>query len=312
MKPTFSVVIPTHNRRQRLERTLASLEAQRACPDFEIIVVDDGSRDGTSERLARRSWTRPHERLRLPCSAGPAAARNAGVEAARGECVAFLGDDTQPMPDWLAAHANAHQAGACAVIGTIRWAQTFRPTRFTRYIAEQGPQFGFALIGNPLDVHFRFFYASNLSLRREYLLREPFDESFRTAAWEDIELGYRLQQRGLRFVYESRAIVEHDHPTDLNQFLARQFRVGEAAPNLVRLHPELGWLAQFGESGPSKPAPRWLVAGARGWARALENVPISLRPLWSFLCRESVRAGLEHAWRGHEANGRPERRNHDG
>ncbi len=294
--PDFSVVIPTRDRCARLEQTLVCVEAQRDCPDFEIIVVDDGSSDDTAEHLSRRAWSRPHQVQHLASSGGPARARNAGVAGASGEYVAFLGDDTQPTPGWLAAHASAHRAGERAVIGRIQWPRSIKPTAFMRYVAERGPQFGFALIDDATDLHFRFFYASNLSLRREHLRREPFDESLRAAAWEDIELGYRLHQGGLRFIYEARAVVEHDHPTDVDGFLARQFRVGEAAPAFVRLHPELGALAQVGANGPASPSHGGLVAAMLLLARGTQQLPIPLQPVWAFLCREYVRAGLQSAW----------------
>ena len=65
---------------------------------------------------------------------------------------------------------------------------------------------------------FNFFYTSNLSLSRDLLLAEPFDLRFPHAAWEDIEVAYRMKRRGLHMVYEPRARVAHDHPTDLARF----------------------------------------------------------------------------------------------
>src|SRR6202023_4279595 len=128
-----------------------------------------------------------------------------------------------------------------------------RVTPFLRYITEHGLQFGYALIRDPEDLPFNFFYTSNLSLSRELLLAEPFDLRFPYAAWEDIELAYRLKRRGLHLIYEPAATVAHDHPTDLARFAARQERAGYCAVGFYRLHPELGG---FLASGPAGPPPR--------------------------------------------------------
>ena len=150
---------------------------------------------------------------------GPAAARNTGVAAASGRWVAFLGDDTVPSPGWLAAHREAHRRRGddphLGVIGYTGWHRRMRLNPFLRYINEHGLQFGYALIHDKEDVPFNFLYTSNLSLPRDLLLAEPFDLRFPHAAWEDIEVGYRLKKRGFRLVYEPAATVAHDHPTDL-------------------------------------------------------------------------------------------------
>ena len=114
-----SVVVPTFNRRRTLAEVLAALDAQQSVAPFEIVVVDDGSTDGTAEWLEQRGQTRPVRWLRQQ-NQGPAAARNRGVAMASGEVIAFLGDDTIPEPDWLAAHLARHRArpeAGLAVIG---------------------------------------------------------------------------------------------------------------------------------------------------------------------------------------------------
>ncbi len=89
-------------------RCCTALDDQQEAPPFEIVVVDDGSTDGTFEWLEERATARPVRRLRQQ-NRGPAAARNRGVAAAAGAIVAFLGDDTVPEPGWLAAHWAVHQ-----------------------------------------------------------------------------------------------------------------------------------------------------------------------------------------------------------
>lgn len=306
MTTAVSVVIPTFNRRRILGEVLAALEAQQAAPPFEIVVVDDGSTDGTFEWLQQRPTLGPESALRplrvlRQDNRGPAAARNRGVTAAAGALVAFLGDDTVPEPGWLAAHWAVHEEARdrarLAAIGYTAWHSRMRLTRFLRYINEQGPQFGYALIADPGNVPFNFFYTSNLSLRRELLLEEPFDESFPFPAWEDIETSLRLFRRGLRLVYESRARVQHDHPTDFERFCRRQEQAGRSAVIFFRKHPELGSFLGIGPAGPGALPSRLLQRGREWLVRALQFLPVSLPGVWDRALRFHYLRGLQRAWR---------------
>ena len=310
MSLAYSVVVPSHNRGDVLFEVLAAVEAQRDARDFEIVVVDDGSTDGTAERL--EAWRpRPPGRALLGPQRGPAAARNRGVAEAQGERVAFLGDDTVPEPDWLARHQEAAgrlgRSESTAVVGYTGWHPRVRTTPFLHYLNEQGLQFGYALIDDPDDVPFNFFYTSNLSLARSRLLEQPFDEAFPYPAWEDIEASYRLTRAGLRIVYEPRARVAHDHPTDYDRFAQRQERAGYCAAVFRRLHPELGdWLGLGPEGpGPLPSAPRQRVREAL--VRALQNWPVKLPRLWEEALRYHYLKGLQRGWRerGAERGGEP-------
>ncbi len=295
----LSVVIPTRNRRRILEEVLRALDAQENAPPFEILVVDDGSSDGTAEAFGRRTGPRPFHLLRQE-NRGPAAARNRGVAAAAGALIAFLGDDTVPEPGWLAAHLAAHRARPSprlAVLGLTTWHPRMRSTPFLRHINEQGLQFGYALIGDPESVPFNFFYTSNLSLPRELLVEEPFDESFPHPAWEDIEASFRLFRRGLRMVYEPRARVLHDHPTDFKSFCRRQEQAGMSAVNFARKHPELQGLLGIGPDGPPPLPSRLAQSGREGLVRALQFFPVSLPGTWDEALRFHYLRGLHRAWR---------------
>jgi glycosyltransferase involved in cell wall biosynthesis len=306
--PAFSVVIPTHNRIDALPEVLRALEAQAEepeAPSFEIVVVDDGSVDGTGDWLAGRRLQVPSTVLRQE-NRGPAAARNAGVEAASGHRVAFLGDDTVPEPGWLAAHRWAHRERGdlreLAVLGHTGWHRRIAVTPFLRYLNQRGAQFGYGLIADRERVPFNFFYTSNISLSRELLLAEPFDLGFPYPAWEDTELSYRLHRRhGLRLVYEPAAVTRHNHPTDLDRFCARQEKAGYCAVVFHRLHPELGGFLGLGPEGPP-PLPR---AGPQRWrerlARTLQSLsvvmPLSTPRLWDETLRYHYIRGLHRGSR---------------
>ena len=296
----FSVVIPTFNRMDVLPEVLAALEAQEGAPDFEVVVVDDGSTDGTAEWLEQGSWRVPVQAVSQE-NAGPAAARNRGVTLASGGRVAFLGDDTVPSRGWLAAHQRAADArpdrGRLAVLGYTGWHPRLRLNPFLEYINEHGLQFGYALIDDPEKVPFNFFYTSNVSLPRELLLAEPFDLGFPYAAWEDIELSYRLDKAGMRMVYEPAATVAHDHPTSLERFTSRQEKAGYSAVVFYLLHRELGSFLGLGPDGPP-PVPSSL----RQWrneilARTLQYFPLRTPRLWENVLRYHYIRGLHRGWR---------------
>jgi GT2 family glycosyltransferase len=298
-KPQVSVVIPTYERLDVLPEVLAGLAAQDGAADVEVVVVDDGSRDGTGDFLAGYRGPLALTLLRQE-NRGPAAARNAGVFAARGDLVAFLGDDTVPEPGWLAAHLAAHasrrERAPLAVVGYTGWHSRMRTTAFLRYINEHGLQFGYALIAEPEKVPFNFFYTSNVSLPRALLLAEPFDLRFPHAAWEDVELSYRLHALGLTMIYEPAARTAHLHPTDFLRFSRRQEKAGESAVVFYRLHPELGPFLGLSEHGPPPLPPPGPQRLRELLVRALQNLPVRTPRLWDETLRHYYIRGLRRGW----------------
>jgi glycosyltransferase involved in cell wall biosynthesis len=300
MSLPYSVVMPSHQRGDVVIEVLDALDAQRGAPDFEIVVVDDGSSEAV--RRALRAWRgkRPYTLLEQP-QAGPAVARNRGVGAARGERIALLGDDTVPEPDWLATHAAAHAryggGDEIAVLGKTCWHRRMRRTLFLDYLNESGLQFGYALIRDPEHLPFNFFAASNISLDRARLLAEPFDESFPYPAWEDTEASYRLTRKGMRMVFEPAALNAHDHPTDYARFARRQERAGYCGVVFYLRHPELVKFVGLEPGGPP-PLPPLHKHGTRELiVRTLQNLPVSLPRLWRKSLRYHYIRGLQRGWR---------------
>ena len=251
----FSVVIPTYNRATILAETLGALAKQSICvsgqgPGFswEVIVVDDGSTDSTRAVVeSQRAGFPVHLAYQYQQNRKQGAARNLGARHARGSFLVFLGDDIIPCPDFLARHWEAREArgetgqdSKLVVIGYTRWGQELRVTRFMDYIGERGWQFGFSLIKDPDTVPFNFFYTSNIAIGRQLFLESGgFDEEFQEYGWEDIELSLRLQNAGMRLVYQKLAIGHHVHPTTIRSFISRQIKVGFSAWKFYRIHPEM-------------------------------------------------------------------------
>jgi hypothetical protein len=193
--PAVGVVIPTYNRRQRVERAVASVLAQ-TFQDFELLVVDDGSEDGTGESLAGLD-------VRLRChrqaNRGPAAARNVGIRLARAPVVAFLDADNRWLPDHLevvvallARYPEAVLASTCPEF---------------RIAGDEQPEDGRLI--DPLPTALvcnRSGYLSCIAARREVLLEVGgFDE--RLGVGEDDDLWLRLAMEGPFAVVRRRTIV---------------------------------------------------------------------------------------------------------
>lgn len=244
----LSVIIPTYNRKDILGRTLSALQAQ-TLTRFEVIVVDDGSTDGTPEAIETWRANQPEtlafelEVLRQP-NLKQGQARNLGLKTARGEIVLFLGDDIIPDPGFIEAHLAGHaahnDAGDVAIVGLTDWdVTTVNVTPFLQHVNYYGAQFGYAHLTPQAEAPFTCFYTSNVSLRRSALGPDPFDSRFGVYGWEDTELGYRLSRGGLRIIYSPEARAVHSHPMTLQSFLERQTQVGAALGTFLKLQPDI-------------------------------------------------------------------------
>ena len=232
--PDLSVIIPTCNRRGILLKTLAAYEVQTARSEIlEVLVLDDGSNDGTLEAVAdfSRHARIPVRYFRL-AHRGPAAMRNYGIQEARGSLVLFGDDDIVPSPDLVAEHLAWHKRFPqpfVGVLGLVEWAPEVKPTPFMQWLGKDGILFNFRHLEAGQDAGFRCFYSCNLSLKTQFLRENgTFDEDFKTAAFEDTELGFRLEQRGLRLLYNPSAVGYHHKFISFSDACRRARAVAEA------------------------------------------------------------------------------------
>ena len=282
-----------------LQRVLDALEQQSEAPEFETIVINDGSSDDTDTVLKQR----PGITFRTQANAGPGRARNHGVSLARGKFVIFIGDDTVPEPRFLAQHARTHQESKddplVACLGYTGWPRSERITSFMDYINDYGLQFGYKLIEDGATVPFNFFYTSNISIDRQLLADNPFDTTFPSAAWEDIELAYRLESRGLKIRYNAAAVTRHYHPMNVDTFARRQYTVGKSGAIFYRKHPELGHFLGVHELETRRLADERQLARLRRRARLGERFRFLARnEVFEKLMREHYLMGLRDGLRG--------------
>jgi glycosyltransferase involved in cell wall biosynthesis len=242
----LSVVIPTYKRPELLRRCLASLQQQDLDPTrFDVVIVDDGSGDATTDVLAAATRDVGNiVALTQPRNAGPAAARNRGIHTATGDLVLFLDDDVVAAPDLLSTHLAIHAQRAdplLGVLGRVDWDPALTVTPFMHWLDTSGLQFAYDtwLREGPVDPPYAAFYTANLSLRRDLLVAENgFDERFPYPAFEDIELAFRLANRGFHLDYQPSARGFHTRAMDLLSFANRMHKVGESAELISRAAPD--------------------------------------------------------------------------
>jgi len=249
--PELSVVVATRDRAAGLAVLLEALAGQTLRRErFEIVVVDDGSADGTAELLARAPVDRA---IRVPVPGGPAAARERGWREATGSLIVFTDDDCRPEPGWLAALLDAHRAAPGAIVqGRTRPEPAGEealagPRAYSIRVDGLGP----------------FFETCNVAYPRELLVRAGgFDGAITTAGAEDADLAMRALATGSGALFAPEALVNHavTEPSLLEALRATprwRTQVG-----LVKRHPQLRaafpWRGRVWREAHA----RWLLAAA--------------------------------------------------
>lgn len=233
---TASVIIPTLNGASRITTLLKALEMQQQKP-IEIIVVVDGSTDGTVERLQSLPSDLKLKIIETP-QGGRAKARNAGGRVAEGDVLVFYDDDMEPATDSISKHVNFHQSYngivsgyqkdvACAASPDIR--------KYKAHIAESW--FNKYSPGiSKLEPSQLFFTSANCSIQRQLFdTLGGFDERLTDA--EDFDLAVRAQEAGHSVFFDkSNVAIHHDNITAA-KYIERQRAYARAHAGLRQLHP---------------------------------------------------------------------------
>jgi glycosyltransferase involved in cell wall biosynthesis len=206
----LTVVIPTYGKPETLPLVLRRLEAQTLPRDrFEVIVIDDGSPDDTSERLGALAastpltlrWLRQENR-------GVSATRNRGAREARAAILLLIQDDILAAPDLLERHLQGHRNHpevTAVVVGRVTWPPEWKIDHFMEWLDNGGPQFRYHQVRGRTTVTYKHVYTCNVSFKTQALLDNPFDEQI-VYGFEDIELAWRLQERGFSFHFDEQAL----------------------------------------------------------------------------------------------------------
>ena len=232
----FSVVIPTYDRLPILQKCLKALENQRipaqsAISGYEVVLVDDGSTDGTLEWLQASAADFPHVKSYLQNHQGPAAARNLGVEKATGDTIIFIDSDLVVTESFLVAHFEAlTNAGSDRiftygrVINTANFdSPTSEPYKLTDFSAA-------------------YFATGNVAIARHWLDKAGlFDKRFQLYGWEDLELGVRLKKLGLKLIKCPDAVGYHWHPpfalAQIPNLIDKEIQRGRMGVLFYQKHP---------------------------------------------------------------------------
>jgi len=258
----FSVVIPTYNRLPILRKCLCALEQQQLRPHaegsdhvagYEVVVVDDGSTDGTVEYLKAHARDYPHLKLVEAKHGGAALARNRGILDARGDVVIFIDSDLVVTPGFLQAHARglatAVKEGGDDLAFT--YGRVINTDNFEDPTTEPFKN---------TDRSAAFFATGNVAIPKHLLLnarvptqpetpeecavdpaRGPFDTDFTEYGWEDLELGERLRKKGVRIQHCPEAVGYHWHPAlkpeDVPKLVEQERQRGRGGARFYLKHP---------------------------------------------------------------------------
>jgi glycosyltransferase involved in cell wall biosynthesis len=255
-EPTVSVIVPTYNAAATIDECVRSLfELRYPSPKLEVVVVDNGSRDGTAAAVSRYGQ---RILLLLERKRGAAAARNAGLARARGEVVAFTDADSTVHPEWLRHIVTPLQDPGVGIAGGSilagpganeieRFGERIHDHR--RAIEEQRPPY--AVTGN---------WAS----RRDLLCDlGGFDERFRRG--QDVDLSFRTIQAGYRLAFVAEALVYHRNESTLAGLFREGFVHGFHGVHARRRHK--AFLRQYGHGRGGRPHYSDIAARLLDWAR---------------------------------------------
>lgn len=232
----FTVVIPTYNRLPILQKCLRALENQaygHVVKGYEVVVVDDGSTDGTLEWLATHQREFPQVRTLRQEHQGPAVARNLGVQQARGDIIIFIDSDLVVTDTFLQAHGEALMAGKEKSDRIFTYGRVVNTCNFEHPTTEPY---------KITDFSAAYFATGNVAIARHWLLEAGlFDPQFQLYGWEDLELGVRLKNLGLKLIKCPAAVGYHWHPpfslNQIPQLIEKERQRGRMGVIFYEKHP---------------------------------------------------------------------------
>ena len=244
-KPEISVLLCSYNGGKKLPTFFEAMKRQTLGKDkFEIICVNDGSTDNTGESMQEALGNLPGSYHQHPVNRALAAARNTAIDAARGRLLLFVNDDTYPEPDCLQRHIDFHHSlgkSNIAALGSVKFTENVKDYVLSRVIEKNNLLFPLVGTEKGKEYNFNHFVTANLSVHKALFTDNQikFDTSFRKYGCEDIELAYRLWQKGMRVMFNPEALVRHEHYMSLDDYIRREDNNNSNLVQFVEMHPEL-------------------------------------------------------------------------
>ena len=215
--PAVSVVVPVYNGARTIAACIEAIGEQDYHGEMEVVIVDNGSTDGTRDIIGRYRFAR----LATCATPGPAAARNAGIAATRHEIIAFTDSDCIPAPGWLSALVAALRPAFAGAGGRLESAARGPVEDVVAEISFDQRQ--------SIESSLPYVITANCMFRRDALSAVGgFDETFPIAGGEDTDLGWRMIQGGAQFTYAQDALCLHNHPTRMIDLISQRVRYGYA------------------------------------------------------------------------------------
>ncbi len=252
MTRELSVIVPTWGRSAKLQTLLSGIASTASDHDaLEVIVVVDG-RDETPleaasvlpQKIRFVGLTKDH--------AGPAAARNLAIEHAQGDWLLFYNDDARVDEQTIPSHLKRIRQrpdSTEALMGRVDWLDELIDSPWRVLLAESSMLFFWEHMTSGGTYGFRHFWTINLSVRRDQVRRVGgFNERFRSAIHEDIELGWRLQREfGLQVRVDTSIRCLHDHALTPRDYFLREHKSGASASAARAINPAFhaevwGWV----------------------------------------------------------------------
>lgn len=269
-----TIQLCTYNRAHLLERVLDACFEQTVPADaYEIVLVNDGSKDETPAVIARAQQraTCAFTVINQPNS-GLAKGRNAGIARAIGERIIFIDDDVLPLPNFVEEHLRAHDAHPLAIVrgGAIN----------VEDFDDLPPP-----VWSLKNYSGNYFWTTNVSVPLATIRAiGGFNENFAEYGWEDIDVGLRLRFGGVKAVFNKRALVYHYKPRPRSANVEKMIHQARAqartAVQLAQLHPHWRTYLATGDNAVQRLIHKWLrgIDMARKYRAALGDLSVD-RPL---------------------------------
>ncbi len=265
-----TIQLCTYNRARLLERVLDACFEQTVGDDaYEVVLVNDGSRDETPEVIerAKRRATCRFEVIDQ-ANAGLACGRNAGIARSSGERIIFIDDDVLPTPNFVEEHLRTHATHPPAIVrgGAIN----------VESFDDLPPP-----VWSLKDYSANYFWTTNVSVPLATIRAiGGFNTSFSEYGWEDIDVGLRLRLGGVKAIFNKRALVYHYKPrprsTNVEPMIRQAKAQARTAIQLAHIHPHWRTSLATGLNAPQRALHRWLrgIKSARSYRDTLGDISV--------------------------------------